>query len=132
MAALPQSPNQTTMSAYHWTFFKAAGVDHVLIQSGADIANLRRLDEKLWAVLACPSQGVHFDPGTLAALDTDKDGRIRVKDILLATEWISRVLKDPGTLLLDSDTTPLAEFNTADPEGAPLLATARAVLGCAG
>ena len=120
------------MSAYQWTFFKAAGVDHVLIHSGADIANLRQLDEKLWAVLACPAQGVRFDAGTLAALDADKDGRIRVKDILLATEWMSRVLKDPATLLLDSGTMPLAELNAADPDGAALLATARGVLARAG
>jgi len=126
------SHNPNTMSAYNWTFFKAAGVDHVLIQSGADIANLRHLDEKLWAVLACPAQGVHFDAGTLAALDADKDGRIRVKDILLATEWISRVLKDPGALFLESDAMPLAELNTADPGGAALLETARGVLACAG
>jgi len=120
------------MSAYHWTFFKAAGVDHVLIQSGNDIANLAQLDEKLWAVLACPAQGVRFDAATLAALDADKDGRIRVKDILVATEWMSRVLKDPGTLLFDSDTLPLAELNTANPDGAALLETARGVLACAG
>lgn len=68
-------------SANGWTFSRIGGVDQVVIRNGADIARLDKLDQKLWAVLAMPSRQpvVHE---TLDYLDADKDGKIRVPDIL--------------------------------------------------
>ena len=120
------------MSAYNWTFFKAAGVDLAQINSGEDIKHLAELDEKLWSVLACPTQGVHFDAKTLAFLDSDKDGRIRVKDILDATGWVSRALKNPAALPQGAPELSLADLNPDTPEGARLLATAQGVLAYIG
>ena len=43
-----------------WRFFRAGGFDQVRIDRGSDIANLKSLDQKLWAALACPTRGVEF------------------------------------------------------------------------
>ena len=63
---------------YKWQFFRAGDFNQVKLQSGADLAHLNELDQKLWVALACPTTGLEFDGKTLALLDTDKDGRIRV------------------------------------------------------
>ena len=55
-----------------------------MIRTGADIANLATLDQKLWTALSCPTRGIRFDAKTLELLDSDKDGRIRVPEILPA------------------------------------------------
>ncbi len=120
------------MSTYNWTFFKAAGVDQVQFNSGDDFAHLSELDEKLWSVLACPTQGICFDAKTLAFLDADKDGRIRVKEILNATDWMTRGLKDPEALLKNSAELTLADLNTATPDGTHLRDTAQSLLNYIG
>jgi len=63
---------------YAWKFFRAGGFDQVKPESGADLANLDQLDQKLWVALACPTRGLEFDSRTLDLIDTDKDGRVRV------------------------------------------------------
>ena len=75
---------------HNWHFFRAGGFDQVKIRSGADIANLDQLDPKLWVALACPTLGLEFDAKTLALLDTDKDGRIRVPEVVAAAKWTLR------------------------------------------
>ena len=48
--------------------------------------NLEHLDQKLWVALACPTSGLEFDSKTLALIDTDKDGRIRYRQVGPFTE----------------------------------------------
>lgn len=67
----------TTTQPHPWQFFRAGGVDQVIIRSGQDIARLPELDQKLWVALACPTRGIEFDERTLDLIDTDHDGRIR-------------------------------------------------------
>ena len=71
---------------HKWKFFRVCGLDQVMLRNGADIAHLSELDQKLWTVLSCPTKGVRFDQKTLELLDTDRDGRIRVPEILAAIE----------------------------------------------
>jgi hypothetical protein len=54
---------------YVWRFFRAGGFDQVRIDRGSDITNLKSLDQKLWAALACPTRGVEFDERTLGLID---------------------------------------------------------------
>ena len=61
---------------HKWRFFRSGGFDQVRLETAEDLRNLESLDQKLWAALACPTQGVEFDEKTLAILDADKDGRI--------------------------------------------------------
>ena len=50
-------------------------------------------------------------------IDTDKDGRIRVPEIIAAAKWATSLLKNPDDLLKGSPALPLAAINDAMPEG---------------
>lgn len=118
------------MNSHHpWKFFRAGGFAQVRLDSGADLAHLDQLDQKLWVALACPTTGLEFDSKTLALIDTDKDGRIRVPEIIAATKWAANCLKNPDDLLKGSPALPLAAINDATAEGQQLLSSARQILG---
>jgi hypothetical protein len=117
---------------YTWKFFRAGGFDQVKLGSGADLANLDQLDQKLWVALACPTTGLEFDAKTLALIDSDKDGRVRAPELIAAAKWTAALLKNPDTLLKSSDTLVLADINDATPEGKQLLASAKHILASLG
>ncbi len=71
-----------TKQGYEWKYSTVGGVTRVNIESGEDIAHLSELDKKLWTVLSCPVKGLEFDERTLALLDTDHDGKIRVAEVV--------------------------------------------------
>lgn len=94
-----------------WRFFRAGGVDQVVIEKGADIERLAELDLKLWLAVAMPTQGTDLDATTAKFLDADADGRIRAQDILATIEWLKAHVKsfDPivsgtSSVALDSIT----------------------------
>ena len=110
---------------HKWRFFRSGGFDQVRLETAEDLRNLESLDQKLWAALACPTQGVEFDEKTLAILDADKDGRIRAPEILAAVKWACSVLKNPGDITRCGTALPLAAIDDSKPEGKKLLASAR-------
>lgn len=120
---------ETTEGRHRWKFYRAGGVDQVMIRNGQDIANLADLDQKLWMALAMPTRGIEFDPKTLDLIDTDKDGRIRPPEILAAIKWIRGALKNLDELTRGGDSIPLASINDQNPVGAGLLSSARHILG---
>ena len=95
-------------SAYSWRFKSIGGSSRVDISKGEDIKHLGELDQKLWTVLSCPATGLEFDQKTLDAIDTDKDGKIRVNEILAASSWLTKVIKDADLLLKGDDVLPLS------------------------
>ena len=111
-----------------WQFSRAGGFSQVMLDRGADFAALAGLDQKLWVALACPVDGVEFDPHTLALLDGDGDARIRAPELLAAIAWTLARLASPDELLADSPALPLAAIDTTQPAGATLEAAARRVL----
>src|SRR5512146_1653114 len=128
MTTLPL-PLRTVKEGMHsWNFFRAGGVDQVMLRDGADILNLSKLDQKLWVALACPTRGIEFDSKTLDLLDSDKDGRIRAPEILAAIKWIQEHFKNPDDLLKGGDVVPLSAINDKSPSGAALLIGAKRIL----
>jgi hypothetical protein len=115
-------------STHTWRFFRAGGFDQVQLDTGADLMALDELDQKLWVALACPTTGLEFDSKTLALIDTDKDGRIRVPELIAAIKWAGRCLKNPDDLLKSSPELPLSAINDQTPEGKQLLSSARQIL----
>lgn len=113
---------------YTWKFFRAGGFNQVVLNSGSDLLNIDQLDQKLWVALACPTTGVEFDKTTLALIDTDKDGRIRVPELIAAVKWAGGLLKNPDDLLKGSPTLRPAAINDANPEGKLVANFARQVL----
>jgi hypothetical protein len=117
-----------SLAPHRWTFFRAGGVDQVLLRDGADVANLKHLDQKLWVALSCPVAGLEFDERTLRLLDRDQDGRVRVPEILAAVEWLSLVLKNLDVLFLEKDEVALSDIRTDTPEGTRILGAIRIIL----
>lgn len=91
------------MGKYNWTFANVGGVTRVKIQSGEDIRHLGELDEKLWTVLSCPTTGLEIDSESLRLMDSDGDGKLRVKEVQQAAAWLCNVLRDPEVLLAGKD-----------------------------
>ncbi len=119
-------------SPHNWKFYRIGGLDQAALETGADLANLKHLDQKLWVALSCPVKGLELDEKTLALIDTDRDGRIRVPELLSAIEWSSLVLNDLGVLLKDSDSVALSAFNTSTPAGLAAYASAKRILASLG
>ena len=113
---------------FRWRFHRLGGFDQVRIETGADVCHLAELDQKLWAALSCPTTGLELDTHTLALLDTDEDGRIRVPEILAAADWTCRVLKNPDDLVKGESVLPLSAINTETDEGRRVLESARNIL----
>ena len=111
-----------------WKFFRAGGFDQVKLETGADLANLDQLDQKLWVALACPTRGLEFDNRTLDLIDADKDGRVRVPEVIAAAKWATGLLKNPDDLVKGSPALPLAAINDTAPEGKQILASAKQIL----
>jgi hypothetical protein len=109
-------------------FFRTGGLDQVTLATGADLLALEQLDQKLWVALSCPVKGLEIDEKTLALIDTDNDGRIRVPELLATIKWGAAHLKDAGDLLKELDALPLASINDATPEGKVVLASAKQIL----
>jgi len=116
-------------SLYRWRFFRAGGFDQVKLETGADLMNLDQLDQKLWVALACPTAGLEFDAKTLALIDTDKDGRIRAPELIVAAKWAGGLMKNPDDLLKGSPTLRPSAINDATPEGKLIANFARQILG---
>lgn len=114
--------------SHQWKFLRTAGFDQVSLKTGSDLAALAQLDQKLWATLSCPTNGLEFDQQTLNSIDTDKDGRIRVVEILSAVRWALSLLKNSDELLRGTGQLALNEINDGTAEGKQLLASARQVL----
>lgn len=119
-------------SAHRWRFCRLGGFDQVRLESAEDIRHLGQLDQKLWAALSCPVSGVEFDARTLAMLDSDDDGRVRVQEILAAVNWTSSVLVDMASLLAGASELPLSAIDVRHAEGQQLLASAKQLLSFLG
>lgn len=115
------------MSTHQWKFFTAGGFDQVKLETGADLMNLDQLDQKLWVALACPTTGLEFCSKTAALIDTDKDGRIRVPELIAAVKWAGSMLKNPDDLVKGGDAVPFSAINDSTPEGKQLLASAKQI-----
>ena len=115
-------------SPHSWKFFRTGGLDQVALSTGADLVALDQLDQKLWVALSCPVRGLELDEKTLALIDTDGDGRIRVPELLAAIKWAAARVNDAGDLLRGADAFPLAAINAATADGRILLASARQIL----
>src|SRR5689334_14799588 len=109
--------NLTSGSTGHrWNFFRTGGLDQVALTTAADLLALDQLDQKLWVALSCPVKGIELDEKTLALIDSDGDGHIRVPEVIAAVKWAAARLRDPADLLRGIDPLPIAGINDATPE----------------
>ena len=86
------------MSKHIWKFANIGGNTRVVITSGKDIQHLAELDEKLWAVLACPVSGLEIPDESLKYMDDNGDQKIHIADVVRTAQWLCQVLRDPQVL----------------------------------
>lgn len=115
-------------NSYNWTFANIGGVTRVTINTGEDIAHLGELDQKLWTVLSCPVKGLEFDEETLRLMDTDNDGKIRVNEVVAASQWLCSTLKNKDLILRGDDLIALSQIDGESENGAAVLAAAQRIL----
>jgi hypothetical protein len=120
--------NSVSNSLHAWKFFRAGGLDQVLLESSDDLLALDQLDPKLWTALGCPVKGHELDEATLALIDTDNDGRIGVPDVIAATKWLAARLNHPADLLKGSGALRLCAINTKGPDGNLLVLSSLQIL----
>lgn len=111
-----------------WNFSTVGGVKRVNIETGADLIHLEYLDPKLWTALSCPVKGLEIDHKTLELIDQDKDGQIRVPEIIAAVKWVNSVLKSPDVLIKQDHVFQLSSINDDTVLGKALLASAKIIL----
>jgi hypothetical protein len=117
-----------TETKHIWNFSTVGGVKRVNLESGSDLLHLNQLDQKLWTALSCPAHSLEIDKQTLELIDTDKDGYIRVPEILNAVAWACNILNNPNELLLEEPVLKLSSINTKTEEGKALHASAKIIL----
>lgn len=120
-----------TSSTHRWRFFRAGGFDQVRLDTGADLAHLAELDQKLWVALSCPTQGVELDAATLALVDTDADGHVRAPELIAAIDWAIARLRSPD-VLVRAGALALADINGEGEDNAKLLGATRRILASLG
>ena len=96
--------------AYKWTFENVGGATRVRIMTGDDIRHLGELDQKMWTVLSCPASGLEIDTASLGLMDLDKDGQLRLIEVVKTSEWLCSVLTDPEVLFRKSDSLAVDEI----------------------
>src|SRR3989344_1915954 len=116
-----------TSSTHRWRFFRAGGFDQVRLDTGADLAHLAELDQKLWVALSCPTQGVELDAATLALVDTDADGHLRAPELIAAIDWAIARLRSPD-VLIRAGALALADIRDDSDDNQRLLAATRRIL----
>ena len=113
---------------YEWKYCSLGGAIRVNIASGEDIAHLGELDQKLWTVLSCPVDSLEFDRRTLDYIDTDKDGKIKVAEVVAAAQWLTSVIKDKDLILKGESVLDIGNIDTTSEAGRRLHDSAGRIL----
>ena len=120
--------NLISKDSYDWKYSTVGGVTRVNIETGDDIAHLDELDQKLWTVLSCPVNGLEFDARTLALMDSDGDGKIRVHEVVAVSQWLKKVLRDMNYLVEGKSSIQFSAVKDDTDEGKQVVEAARTIL----
>ena len=118
----------TDSKKYKWEFVNLGGSSRVRINSGEDIVHLPELDPKMWTVLSCPVTGLEIDDKSLAFMDVDGDGKIRVNDVLATSKWVTSLLKTDDLLLDGRDSIDINDIDQGTEAGKKLYNSAKQIL----
>lgn len=124
----PTSADASSAAPFTWQFHRLGGLDQVTLQTSEELLHLDQLDPKLWVALSCPADSLQFDSRTLQLIDADKDGRVRVMEVVNAVQWTAERLKDITVLVQRRQDLPLARVREDTEEGRLIRAAAHLVL----
>ncbi|MBQ2552394.1 MAG: hypothetical protein II563_06090 [Treponema sp.] len=94
-------------NGHTWHFVNNSGLMQLNIRTIDDVLELENLDPKLWVALSCPVSGLEFSEDTLQVLDLDKDGRVRIPEIISACRFIKKYFKKPEIIMEKGCTIPV-------------------------
>ena len=97
---------------HFWRFVQNGGLIQPQISTIEDVLNLENLDPKMWTALACPVSGLEFSEETLTLLDSDKNGRVRIPEILSVINYIKKYFSNPEIIMTEGDTIPIEALST--------------------
>lgn len=117
------------MSKYNWKFATLGGATRVKISTGEDLRHLGDLDQKMWTVLSCPTAGLEIPEDTLRLLDTDGDGKIRINEVVSASQWLCGLVKNADIFFAESDEMSFADFSEASDEAQQMLEVGKRLAG---
>ncbi|MBP3302953.1 MAG: hypothetical protein J6L64_07480 [Opitutales bacterium] len=95
----------------NYYFFRRGGAEQLRIETPEDLSAIVELDPKLWVALSMPVRGQEFDARTLALLDSDSDGRIRVPEILAAVKFVRENFSNFDAFFAGRDAFPLSSLS---------------------
>lgn len=110
------------------TFRDYGGAYQLVVTDAADLASLDQLDPARWAATSAPLRDLQCDAVFLQALDGDGKGRIRVKQVVEARDWLFERLARRDRLKDRSDVLILEHLDTTVDAGKRLRAAAEHVL----
>lgn len=113
-----------------WNFFRTAGVLQAVVDKET-FSHLKSLPNENWAVLSCPVQGLNFDSATLAFMDANADGHIRIEEVLDAVEWTTARISNHAVLLEGTGRLELADISSSR-EGAAIAKASKELLAAIG
>ena len=113
---------------YKWDFSNIGGASRVRIETGEDLAHLYELDPKMWTVLSCPVKGLEIEEKSLAYIDADADGKIRVADVIATSQWLAGAVKNLDVLVKGVDAIDIAQLDLENEAGQKLYKSAKQIL----
>lgn len=105
---------------YRYGFYRMARTTQAALRCGADIEHLRELGRRYWLVLSCPVSTTPTTNDVAPLLDTDKDGRVRIPEVLAAVDWLKPRLNSFDTLFTPATGLAAEDIRTDTDEGATL------------
>lgn len=102
---------------YRHKFYRMARTTQVSLTCGADIEHLRDLGRRYWLVLSRPVETATPADDIASLLDTNKDGRVRIPEVLAAIDWLKPRLNSFDTLFVTSAGLSEAEIRQDTEEG---------------
>lgn len=118
----------TTAPNSRLTFRNFGGIYQLQIRDFADLAQIQALDPARWAATSAPVADLRCDADFLKFIDADRNGRVRVSDLLAARDWLFQHLSGRSHLHEKTESVLLADFDVSKPAGARLRQTAEHLL----
>jgi hypothetical protein len=106
--------NASAPNARH--FRDHGGLVQLRLESAADLENMHTLDPARWSATSVPTDQLLCDAELLAFLDGDKNGRVRVHDLLAAHDWLRARLKNRARFAERTDVVRFADLDDAHPD----------------
>jgi len=110
------------------TFRKLGGAWQLLIPDAEALARISDLDSARWAVTSLPVRDLRVDQAFITYIDPDKRGRILVRQLIEARDWLFSNLSGRAKLPLKTESLALADIDQSKTEGSALHKTAERLI----